>query len=142
MVLAAYEDPLDLLEEGVETFPPEAEFVISALEAGSHPLEERRQSARRLPYRVRAVLRLFSDDASTAPALLYTRNVSGQAVGFITTRSLTLSHGGVLHIPAPDKQIVQVACTILRCREAATGWFEGACYFNREQRIFAPANLP
>jgi hypothetical protein len=29
-----------------------------------------------------------------------------------------------------------VHCTLLRCREAAPGWFEGSVYFNREQPQF------
>jgi hypothetical protein len=32
--------------------------------------------------------------------------------------------------------MIEAACTVLRCRQAAPGWYEGAIYFNRSQEIF------
>jgi hypothetical protein len=29
-----------------------------------------------------------------------------------------------------------VPCTLLRCRQASPGWFEGCLHFNREQAMF------
>ena len=45
-----------------------------------------------------------------------------------------LGYGGLVQLPRPDGNgTMTVHCTILRCREAAPGWFEGSVYFNREQ---------
>ena len=41
-----------------------------------------------------------------------------------------------LELPCPDGNLISIACTLLRCREAAPGWFEGAVCFNREQLEF------
>jgi len=37
----------------------------------------------------------------------------------------------------PGGDIRTIACTLLRCREAAPGWYEGRMYFNRQQADFA-----
>ena len=130
-----------LLADAAAPFPADIEFVISALEAGPKPLIDR-QKMKRSQYRVRATLKLFSDPPEARPALLYTRNVTSQALAFLTADALTLSHGGVLRIPAPSGEILKFNCTVLRCREAAPGWFEGAVYFNREQGFFNADELP
>jgi hypothetical protein len=133
----------DLLDSLALPFPAEVEFVISALEAGPRPEVERRRHQRRSRYRVRAALRLFSDQPGAMPAILFTRTINPQALGFVTARRLTLSHGGLLRLPDPHggggggERILDVYCTVLRCREAAPGWCEGAVYFNREQRRFS-----
>ncbi|MGE5608018.1 MAG: hypothetical protein ACM359_02085 [Bacillota bacterium] len=117
-------------------FPQEVEFIISALEAGPRPIYDRHK-LKRTPYRVRATLRLFSDLPGMPPWLLYTRNVTQKAMGFLTPQCLPLSHGGILSIPSPKAgKILEIACTILRCREAVIGWYEGAVYFNRQQPCF------
>ena len=130
-----------LLADASAPFPPEVEFLISALEAGPKPLIDR-QKERRSQYRVRATLKLFSDAPDAKPALLYTRNVTSHALAFLTDDVLTLSHGGILQIPLPSGEIVKINCTVLRYREAAPGWFEGAVYFNREQAFFAAEAMP
>jgi len=123
-----------------EELPREVEFLISALEAGPRPAVER-QKLKRIKYRVAATLKLFSDAAEAPPSLLYTRHVNPRAVGFVAARPLTLSHGGVLRLPAPAGQLIEVHCTVLRCREAVPGWYEGALYFNREQAVFSAAEF-
>ncbi len=125
-----------LAEPGHGEFPRDVEFVISALEAGPRPVVDRHKLPR-AAYRVRATLKLYSDADGENPKLLYTRHVNTQAMGFLTDRPLTLSHGGVLRIPDPQGNVMEIAVTVLRCREAAPGWFEGAVYFNRPQSMFA-----
>ena len=127
-----------LLADGA--LPREVEFIISALEAGPKPAEER-QKLRRTAYRVVATLKLFSDDAEAPPTVLYTRHVNEQAVGVLSPQPLTLSHGGVIRIPSPKGEMMEIACTVLRCREVAAGWYEGALYFNRDQPCFAAENM-
>jgi hypothetical protein len=139
-LVEAFQDD-SLLLTATAPFPAEVEFVISALEAGPKPIVDR-QKARRSIYRVRATLKLFSDAPDAKPALLFTRNVTSQALAFLTADVLTLSHGGILRIPAPSGEILKINCTVLRCREAAPGWFEGAVYFNREQGFFNADELP
>ena len=46
---------------------------------------------------------------------------------------LPLGYGGVVDLPANDGTILSIACTLLRCRQASPGWYEGVVYFNREQ---------
>ena len=114
LVQPSFDD--SLLTDATAPFPAEVEFVISALEAGPKPLIDR-QKARRSQYRVRATLKLFSDAAEAKPALLYTRNVTSQALAFLTNDVLTLSHGGILRIPSPSGEILKINCTVLRYRE-------------------------
>ncbi|HEY7117124.1 MAG TPA: PilZ domain-containing protein [Tepidisphaeraceae bacterium] len=117
--------------------PPEVEFILSALEAGQFSgLTRRREQRRR--YRVEATLKLFSDTPQTAPWTLYTRDVSHQGLGFVTRHRLPLGYGGILTITSPQGKSVSIDCTLLRCREAVSGWFEGSMYFNREQPGFHP----
>src|SRR5687768_5238496 len=118
MVLVGIQEDREQTPSVGEAYPREVEFVISALEAGPRPQHER-QKVKRTRYRARATLHLFSDGAEGAPALLYSRHVSAQALGFLTSRRLPLSYGGMLKIPTPDGRVVEVACTVLRCREAA-----------------------
>lgn len=122
-------------------WPPQAELVMSALEAGQHARSNgsmaERRGMRRRPLRVKAALRLFSDAPQTPAWTLYARDVHARGLGFITPHRLPLGYGGILQLPAGDGSTVAVACTLLRCREAAPGWFEGSVYFNREQPHFA-----
>jgi hypothetical protein len=119
-----------------EPFPAEVELILSALEAGGHDRLERR-AIRRTRYRTLASLRLFSDFDSGATTPLYTRNINQRGLGFITPHRLPLGHGGVIEVVAPDGHWLSITCTLLRCREAAPGWFEGSVYFNRDQSDFA-----
>lgn len=115
--------------------PPEVEFVISALEAGQHGSNSRRSKVRQA-YRVCATLKMFSDDPAAPPWTLFVRDIDSKGVGFVTRHRLPLGYGGILTIKAPHGRTVKIDSTMLRCREAAPGWFEGAMYFNREQLAF------
>jgi hypothetical protein len=138
---------MDVLEtpkvEGLEIlpdeWPAEADLIISALEVGDANDNRRRHP--RMPYRVIADLRLFSDPPGSAPWRLYSRDVSCRGLGFVTPHRLPLGYGGVVQIPSPAGRIVSVNGTLFRCREVGNGWFEGALYFNREQWMFAPLDI-
>jgi hypothetical protein len=126
----------------MEDWPPQAELVLSAIEAGQHrmgydPGAERR-SSKRVSFRVRAQLRLYSDNAGDPGRVVYTRDIHARGLGFITPHRLPLGHGGLVDLPTPAGKIVSVPCTLLRCREAAPGWYEGSVYFNREQHGIVP----
>ena len=118
----------------VTEWPPQAELILSALEAGQFAGGRReRRGSRRRHVRLMANLRLFVDGPATTPWKLYGRDLHPRGMGFITAHRLPLGYGGMLELPGPDGEPITVACTLLRCREAAPGWFEGALYFNREQ---------
>ena len=122
-----------------EPVPPEAEMVISALEAAAgEKVDDRRRHPRRR-FRAVATLHLFSDTPGAKPWRLFTRDVSVRGVGFITRDRLPLGYGGMIELPGPSGRPMSVNGTLFRCREIGNGWFEGALYFNREQWIFAPA---
>lgn len=126
----------------MEDWPPQAELVLSAIEAGQHrmgfdPGAERR-TTRRVSFRVRAQLRLYSDNPGEPGRVIYTRDVHHRGLGFITPHRLPLGHGGLVDLPTPTGKIVSVPCTLLRCREAAPGWYEGSVYFNRDQQGLVP----
>jgi hypothetical protein len=120
--------------------PPEVEFILSALEAGRHHGETRRKRERTL-YHVTASLKLFSDTAQVPPWCVYVRDIDQRGLGFVTRHRLPLGYGGILTIPTPHGKVVKIDCTLLRCREAVQGWFEGGMYFNRPQIAFAPESL-
>jgi hypothetical protein len=120
---------------GGSKFPAQVEMILSAIETGQFARRERREVSR-APYRVEAYLRLFSDLPDTDPWLIYTRDANDKGLGFITAHRLPLGYGGILDIEAPDGQMLSIQCTLLRCREAAPGWFEGSLYFNRMQPEF------
>jgi len=116
-------------------WPPQVELIMSALDIGQFERSDRRQTSRQ-SYRVKAQLRLFSDAPRSAPWVIYTRDIDARGVGFLSPHRLPLGYGGSIDLPDVSGQVVRVNCTLLRCREAAPGWYEGALYFNREQRDF------
>lgn len=120
----------------VAGLPPEAEFIISALEAGAHAHPDDRRAHERRPYRVRAALRLFSDDPQAPPWQLFVRDISPKGMGFVTRHRLPLGYGGIVAIASPLGRTLKIDCTLVRCRLAAQEWFEGSMYFNREQSVF------
>ena len=140
MVLVDLREGAEAVELSDAPFPNEVEFILSALEAGPRPPLERHRLVRSV-YWTRALLRLFSDPANGRPHLLYTRDVSTGALGFLASRPVTLSHGGVVNIRSPFGKVMDVSCTVLRCREVVPGWFEGSVYFNRPQNLFTPENI-
>jgi len=118
-----------------ELWPAEVDLILSALDAGRN-IDANRRLGSRLPYRVRAALRLFSDPPGSEPYALYTRDVDPRGMGFITPHRLPLGYGGEVELFTPRGHKLRVHCTLLRCRQAAPGWYEGAAYFNREQWSF------
>jgi hypothetical protein len=114
----------------------ESALILSALEtANAH--DERRQ-LRRFAYRVKATLRLMTDTAEAEDRTLYTRDVNARSLGFLTQHCLPLGYGGIVNLPTPGPggTILCIPCTLLRCREVAPGWYDGALHFNRERAEF------
>jgi hypothetical protein len=124
------------ITDATTPFPPEVDLVMSALEAGSAKRRNDHRGTLRVQYHVVASLQLFSDTPGTARRELYTRDIGPKSMGFITAQRLPLGYGGILELTDPDGQPARIHCTLLRCREVAPGWYEGALYFNREQPRF------
>ena len=120
-----------------EDWPRESALILSALETAGANHERRRM--RRLPYGVKASLRLMTDADPANVRILYTRDVNARSLGFLTQHCLPLGYGGVVDLPGPvpGNPVLSIPCTLLRCREAAPGWFDGALHFNRERGDFA-----
>lgn len=131
---ASAKDQMTVPADGA--WPAEVRTILSALEAAPHAAGERRRLGRKR-YQVRAALRLFTDLPDAPPRELYTREANQRGMGFITPHRLPLGYGGVIELSGPDGQTLAIHCTILRCRETVSGWYEGAVYFNREQWAFA-----
>jgi hypothetical protein len=123
-----------------ELWPPEVDLILSAMEAVARPADTEHDSrqSRRLPYRVRAELKLFADDPQDVPWVLYTRDIDPRGLGFITPHRLPLGYGGWVELLTPKGRKTRVGCTLYRCRQVVPGWYEGALYFNREQWVFTP----
>ena len=116
-----------------EAFPAMAELILSAMESGSHGAAINRRALRRLPYRVKGEVRLFSDPVQGEPRVIYTRDVHARGLGFISPRPIPLGHGGFVEFSGPDGRPRRIQCTAQRCREVAQGWYDAAVCFNREQ---------
>jgi hypothetical protein len=123
-------------EQFDESWPQEVGLIMSALEAGS--ANEDHRSLPRMPYRVRAALRLFADVTGPRTRELFCRDVNQRSMGFIVASRLPLGYGGTVELQTPEGSLAVIPCTLLRCREVAPGWFEGALYFNRENPDFVP----
>lgn len=122
---------------GEEAWPADVDFILSALEAGGGgPGFDKRQAVR-VPYRAVGHLKLYSAGADEAAVTVYTRDVCPRSLGFVTQTPLPLGYGGILTLTGPDGQGMRLDVTLLRCREAVPGWFEGALYFNRQQLSFS-----
>ena len=120
-------------EGPAEAWPPGVDLILSAIDAGRHDEPCDRRAMPRHSYRVRGWLRLFSDGRDADARPVYTRDANPRGLGFITPGRLPLGYGGTIELPDGDGGTAVVHCTVLRCREASPGWFEGSVYFNREQ---------
>ena len=139
------------LDDSTMTLPPalrpaepdvlalRAELILSALEAGQFgAAAANRRAVPRQRLRVRGSIRLFSDAEGMPSKEIFTRDVSRRGLGFITPHRLPLGYGGVIEIPNRFGHRIRIHCTLLRCREAAPGWYEGSLYFNRDQENLVP----
>lgn len=117
-------------------WPHSVEMILSALDVGHGPASTDKRRLGRRRYRVRALLRLHSDAQGAPPWTIYTRDSNARGLGFITPHLLPLGYGGVIQIQTPDGRPAEIACTLLRCKEIAKGWYDGSLYFHRERGGF------
>jgi hypothetical protein len=131
------------LDSNLQHWPSEVDLIISALDVGSSGVGRDRRTLPRRAYRRVARLKLFADSPSAAPWEIYTRDANPRGLGFVTRQRLPLGYGGKLRMLSPDGEVVDFGCTVLRCRQTAGGWYEGALTFNQYQEAFeTPAAQP
>jgi len=121
-----------------DALPAEADFILSALEA-AHAAKPRlieRRATGRMAFRAVGRLKLFCDLPGAEPWMLYSRDATTRALGFITRHRLPLGYGGVVTLIGPDQREIKADCVLHRCRETVSDWFEGSLTFNREQWAF------
>jgi hypothetical protein len=127
---------MELHQDDTASWPQEAGMVLTALEAGGWKEERRRRP--RMSFRAKALLWLFADAPGAAARVLYTRDADHRGIGFVTRDRLPLGYGGIIRLVSPQDQsrLLSISCTLVRCRMAAPGWYEGALHFNRDQTDF------
>ncbi|HZZ45053.1 MAG TPA: hypothetical protein VFE58_19105 [Tepidisphaeraceae bacterium] len=124
----------------VEEVPGDLDFILSALEAGATSAQMDKRQGFRIPYRAVGKLKLYSAQNGER-VTVYTRDVCPRSLGFVSQEQLPLGYGGILELKGPDGREMRLDVTLLRCREAVPGWFEGALYFNRQQIDFSAEEI-
>lgn len=113
-------------------WPMEVRMVCSAVEKPALYPKERRQGTRDV-CRAKANLRYVDKHQKPQVAEIYLRNVSGEAVAFITAAFLRAGQTGVVELAADGSGMPQnCACRIVRFRQFREGWFEGALQYLTE----------
>jgi hypothetical protein len=113
--------------------PQDARFVISVLngEQVCGAQHEERRRFRREPFIASAELEVLGD-APPPRTAIFTRDANRWGVGFVTQRPLPVARDATLRIWIGGEMLMIRSC-VLRCREAAPGWFEGAVLFYHEE---------
>ena len=118
--------------------PADVAMVMSAMEAGRAGVaglqRDRRAAGGRRPLRAPTALRLYAD--AEQATVVYTRDVGGRNVGFLSRRRLPLGYGGTIALPDANGDLTPVACVLLRCTPTAGGLFDCCAAFNRLQPQF------
>lgn len=114
--------------------PQQAADLLARLD--THPEMIERRQRPRWEYRVQGELRLAGDDPSSPRWMVFTRDISPWAAGFITPHVLPVYRSAILRIPSPGDQVLHIRCQIRRCRQIAPGWYHAAVDFDREEIIF------
>jgi hypothetical protein len=126
-------EPIELVTE----WTPEIDLIMSALDAGSGQVKTERRSRERQVHNAIASLRLYADaDSPIDPPLLFVRDANARGLGFITQHSLPLGYSGRVSIETPDGELIEVSCTVYRCRPCSGDWYEGALTFSKPQHAF------
>ena len=129
-----------LIVDPQDVWPPDVMFLLSVLDGNPSPAAERR-IVPRARYRARARLALSGDRAGHPPHELFSRDVTFRSMGFVSEHPVPGDGQGVLHLMMPNNRVRTLACTVLRCREAAPGLYEGAVLFKREHPEFSIESL-
>lgn len=134
-MLGTMERTVEAVPATATELPAEVSLMLSALEAGRHGRAVDRRVGHRRALRVAAAVRLYAD-ADRPPVVVYTRDVSGRHIGFLTRERLPLGYGGTIELPGPAGDPLRIACVLLRCSPCARGWYDASAAFNRLQGQF------
>ena len=122
-------------KQAKDAVPQDARFVISVLNGEQRCAgHDERRRFRRESFVAPAELEVLGDAAPPRTAI-YTRDASRWGVGFVTQRPLPVARDATLRIWIGGEMLMVRSC-VLRCREAAPGWFEGAVLFYHEEPRF------
>ena len=136
--------PPPLAGKSADAIGREAGLILSALDAAGgtqyprlrHLSPTGGRRGERCDYRVRGSLILAADGPDAEPWTIFTRDVTGDAVGFVAPDRLPLGYGGTLTLDAPSGKALTASVLLTRCRQCVGGWFEGALHFTRLQSAF------
>jgi len=99
-------------------------------DAGEVPGEDRRGNNRRR-YLAQARLRWAEAGREVAQvSTLYTRDLTGRGVGFITSGELPADSTATVELPGVNGKPVQATGKVVRTKEFADGWQEGYVRFD------------
>lgn len=114
-----------------DRFERRAHAMIATMEdAGESPATDRRANNRRR-YLAQARLRWAEAQQEAAQVTtLYTRDLTGRGVGFITSGELPADSTAVVELPGVDGMPIQAQGKIVRTKAFANGWQEGYVRFD------------
>lgn len=126
-------EPIELVTE----WTPEIDLIMSALDVGGSFTRTERRSRERQTHNTIATLRLYANaNDPRDPPLLFVRDADSRGLGFITQHSLPLGYSGRVAIETPEGELLEVGCTVYRCRQFSGDWYEGALTFSKPQHAF------
>jgi hypothetical protein len=125
------------IEDASADVPVDAKIVILVLNDHQHPAAANRREHARCAYQVPAMLGSVKGEGAQRKRI-YTRDVNAWGVGFVTQEMVPVGSEAFLLMSKGFGQVVQRKCTIVRCREAMPGWYEGAVRFHAEEPALAP----
>src|SRR5690349_15962261 len=84
--------------EGRDDLPAEVRLMISAFDAASSMLPDRRR-APRCSYRFRTLICLVGEPPGAPPHVVFTRDINEWGLGFLTRDNLPLARAGRIDLP-------------------------------------------
>ena len=121
-----------------ERFERRAHAIIATMtDAGQVPEADRRQGNRQR-YLTQARLRWNDQTGSPEREMtLYTRDVTGNTVGYIASGDLPSSARAIVELPAPNGQRLEAEGLVVRVQTFASGWHEGYVRFDGPLNLFS-----
>jgi len=102
-------------------------MIATMTDAGAAPEADRREGDR-TRYLAQARMR-WTDSGDCQEMTLYTRDLTGEGVGFIAHGELTPSTRGTVELPGTAGKIVATEAEVVRTKTFASGWNEGYVRF-------------
>ena len=102
-------------------------MIATMTDAGEVPEADRREG-NRTRYLAQARMR-WTDEGECQEMTLYTRDLTGEGVGFIAHGELTPSTRGTVELPDAAGKTVAAEAEVVRTKTFANGWNEGYVQF-------------